>query len=176
MISTAIRPPAPSSSSNQRTSHMRPASSTIPTRHSANRNVLIAAVAVCALATMMKSDPAFAIDKIYSPNATEGELEVEYAGSTTFDNHHDKNDLQSHETELEYGLTDRIMLELSGSFEKMPDESIRSTKIGFGGRYQFFEQGENWMDTGLLVSYGHATQNMQPDSVEVKLLLEKQWG
>ena len=101
---------------------------------------------------------------------------MEYSGSTTFDHHHDKNDLQSHETELEYGLTDRIMLELSGSFEKQPDESIKSTKVGFGGRYQFFEQGEYWLDPGVLVSYGHATQSLRPDSVEVKLLLEKLWG
>ena len=120
--------------------------------------------------------PAFAIDKIYSPNVTKGELELEYSGSTTFDNHHDKNDLQSHETEFEYGITDRLMLELNATFEKQPDESVKSHAVGFGGRYQFFEQGEYWLDTGVLITYNRATQKFQPDSIEAKMLLEKQWG
>lgn len=140
------------------------------------RNLLAGAAAICTLASVITVKPAFAIDKIYSPNVTKGELELEYSGSTTFDNHHDKDNLQSHETEFEYGLTDHIMLELNGSFEKQPDESVKLHAVGFGGRYQFFEQGEHWLDSGVLVTYNRATQSLQPDSVEVKLLLEKQWG
>src|SRR5262249_14215684 len=94
--------------------------------------------ATLALALIINAGPAFAVDKIYSPHATKGEMEIEYGGSTTFDHDHEKNNLQGHEFELEYGLTDRIMLELNGSFEKQPDQSIRSSKVGFGGRYEFF--------------------------------------
>lgn len=139
------------------------------------RKNIVASIAVILFST--STAPAFAIDKIYSPNVTKGELEIEYGGSTTFDKEKDKNNLQSHETEFEYGLTDRIQLELNGSFEKRPDESIKSHAVGFGGRYQFFEQGENWLDSGLLLTYNRATHpDMDPDSIEVKLLLEKQWG
>ena len=68
------------------------------------------------------------------------------------------------------------MLELSGSYEKQPSEHLQATGMGFGGHYQFFEQGEHWVDTGLLVAYGHSTIATTPDSIEVKLLLEKQTG
>lgn len=134
-----------------------------------------ATVAACALALF--SQPAAAIDKIYSPHATKGEVELEYSGSTSFDNNHAKNNIQEHEFELEYGLTDRIMLELAGSFEKQPDQSVKSSAIGFGGRYEFFEPGEAWMDSGLLLTYGRATHSdTDADAIEAKLLLEKQWG
>lgn len=133
-------------------------------------------ITALALALALPAAPAYALDKIYSPNAVKGEVEVEYVGSTTFDSDHDKNNLQAHEFELEYGLTNRLMLELSGSFEKQPDESLTSSSIGFGGRYAFFEPGENWVDSGLLLTYGRATHRADADAIEAKLLLEKQTG
>ena len=133
------------------------------------------AIATCSF-ILLSANQAAAIDKIYSPNVTKGEFEIEYGGSTTFDNNHSKNNIQEHETELEYGLTDRIQLELSGSFEKQPDESIRGSDIGFGGRYEFTEPGEYWLDSGFLLSYSHATHSEDADSIEAKLLLEKQFG
>lgn len=134
------------------------------------------AITIFAL-TVMQAAPALAADKIYSPNFTKGEMELEYAGSTTFDNNHDKNGIQGHEAELEYGLTDHITLELNGTFDKMPSESLRSSAFGFGGRYQFFDQGEYWLDAGLLLTYNRAIHtDTDPDTVEAKILLEKQTG
>lgn len=120
--------------------------------------------------------PALAVDKIYSPNGVKGELELEYYGSTTFDHHNEKNNLQEHEAELEYGLTDRVTVKLAGILEKEPHEGAELKNMEFGGRYQFFEQGEYWLDAGLLVSYGHATHHADVDAIEAKLLLEKQTG
>ena len=77
---------------------------------------------------------------------------------------------------MEYGLTDRLTLELNGEFEKEPDEHLRSSKMGVGGRYQFFEQGQYWLDSGLLLAYGASTHREEADELEAKLLLEKQWG
>ena len=134
-------------------------------------------LAVIALAVAGSVSTASAIDKIYSPNITKGEFEMEYGGSTTFDGNHDKNDLEAHEVELEYGLTDRIQLELNSSFENQAGESLQSEATGFGGRYQFTEQGEYWVDTGVLMTYNWAThRNVDPDTLEAKLLLEKQTG
>ena len=119
---------------------------------------------------------AFAADKIYSPNVVKGELEMEYSGSATFDHRHDKNHVQEHELEMEYGFTDRFSLELNGELEKEPGHALKTSSLGIGGRFQFFEQGENWIDSGLLVSYGRALNRAEADTLEAKLLLEKQTG
>ena len=129
-----------------------------------------------ALALICKAGAAFAIDTIYSPNVNKGELELEYLGSTTLDNQHSKNNLQAHELEIEYGLTDRLKLKTSGSFDKYADENIRLHAVEFGGIYQIYEQGKQEVDSGILVSYALAPVNSEADALEVKLLLEKEWG
>lgn len=146
-----------------------------PTTYNFLNNKILTFVSVAAV-ILLPMAPAFAIDKVYSPNVTQGELELEYSGNTTFDNTSDKNNIQSHEPELEYGLTNNLMLELSGFYEKQPHEHLKATGLGLGGRYEFFEQGEAWLDSGILFSYNHATQAQLADSIELKLLLEKQSG
>src|SRR3974390_1716577 len=141
------------------------------------RHVILAAGAGLAIASLGCAQPARAIDKVYSPIVTEGEFEIEYSGNTTFDRNDDKNNLQSHEAELEYAPIDRLDLELAADFEKEPDGHLGITTTGFGGRYQFFEQGEYWLDAGALVTYNAAIhRGSDPDTIEAKLLLEKQWG
>ncbi len=125
---------------------------------------------------LMAATPALAIGTVKSPNVVKGELEVEYFGSTTFDNDNAKDNAQEHEFEVEYGLTDRIGLEFATEFEKEPGEKTRSSKVEIGGRFQFFEQGENWLDSGMKLAYSHATHDGDADAVEAKLLLEKQTG
>ena len=117
--------------------------------------------------------PAFALDEIYSPNVEYHEMSVEYNGSRTFDHHGDKDDAQTHELTFEAGITPRLEVEASTGFEKDPDGSLKLDDLELEGRYQFFEQGENWVDTGALVAYDFATQSHDPDSVEAKLLLQK---
>ena len=82
------------------------------------------------------------IDDITSPNVTAGELSVEYNGSTTFDHDHAKNNLLSHEVALEYGMSDRLALQLNTTFDRQPYRSTRSDLVGFQSVYQFFEQDE----------------------------------
>jgi hypothetical protein len=137
----------------------------------------LAAGTALALASLACPGLAWAIDKIYSPDVVEDEFEIEYSGSTTFDKNHDRNNLQSHEAELEYAPTGRLDLELAADFEKEPDGHLNITTTGFGGRYQFFDQGEYWLDAGALVTYNAAIhRGSDPDTIEAKLLLEKQWG
>jgi high-affinity iron transporter len=142
-----------------------------------DRSRMSAATIMVALATglalFQPSTPAYALDEIYSPNTEEGELSLEYAGSRTFDNDSEKNNVQSHELVLEAGVTDRLTLQGSAGFEKQPQDHIRVESIGIEGRYQFFEQGKYWVDSGLLAAYGFSTKNDEPDSLELKLLLQK---
>ncbi len=133
-------------------------------------------VCAAAIALALISTPAFAISRIISPNVHKGELELEYQGSTTFDDDRTKDNNQAHKMEVEYGLTDRMKVELEGKFTKAPDESLKLDEIEAASVFQFFEQGEYWLDSGLQLAYAHALKDGNADVVEAKLLLEKGYG
>lgn len=138
--------------------------------HFSNRFALVIACA------SLFSAPAFALSSPKSPNVVKGEFELEYFGGTTFDNDKSKDNIQEHEFEMEYGLTDRFGIELSGELEHEPGEKLRSSAFELAGRYQFFEQGENWVDSGMKLAYIHGAHEDDADAIEAKLLLEKQTG
>lgn len=132
-----------------------------------------AVVVVCA------GSNAYALDEIYSPNAEYHELSLEYNGSRTFDNEVDKNNAQEHELAIEAGLTPHFTGEISAGFERDPtadNPTAKMTDVEIEGRYQFFEPGENWIDSGMLLAYDSATTKQSPDTVEAKLLLQKDIG
>jgi len=136
-----------------------------------NHKIALAAALVFATAT-----PALALDEIYSPNVEYRELSLEYNGSRTFDHDATKDNAQEHEVALEAGLTPRWLLEGSAGFAKDPGEGSKLDHIEAESRFQFFESGEYWMDSGLLAAYDFSTQSHTPDSLEVKLLLQKDIG
>lgn len=122
------------------------------------------------------SSPALAVSSLQSPNVHKGEFEIEYSGSTTFDGNPGQDGETEHEIEFEYGLTDRISLELEGEIVSEPGEPTIYEGTGFGATFQFFEQGENWVDTGLELTYGFAAHDGDADTIAAQLLLEKQTG
>jgi hypothetical protein len=124
----------------------------------------------------MTNTPAFALDKIYSPNVVKGEFEMEYFGTRSFDKDHDKNNIQKHEISVGYGVTDYWQPELYVIFEKNPDESAEVTGYEFENRFQLAQQGQYWVDPGLLLAYTHAQNAGTADELELKLLLEKKTG
>lgn len=128
------------------------------------------------LSFLLWTGPAFALDKIYSPYVEKGEWEFEYFGTSAFDDHHDKDGAQAHEVSLGYGLSSHWSAELYGLFERQIDQSIQFSGVQWENRFQFFEPGQYWVDSGLLVAYTHATHRDDPDTLEVKVLLQKQWG
>jgi hypothetical protein len=147
-----------------------------PTHTKSPYKRIIATTAVIALTCVLHGSPALALDEIYSPNVEYRELSLEYNGSRTFDTHSDKNDAQEHELALEAGITPRWEVEVSGGFAKDPDNSLKLEDAEIENRFQFFEAGEYWLDAGLLVAYDFSTQSHQPDSLETKLLLQKDIG
>jgi len=138
-----------------------------------NTRLLLSTAAAITLYTAAISS-AHAVDRVKSPNVVKGELEFEYMGVRTFDSDNSKDNEHEHEFEIEYGVTDRLSLEIGAEVEKEPGESLIGTGIEIGGQYQLFEQGENWLDSGIALSYGHATHDGEPNEIKAKLLLEKQ--
>lgn len=132
--------------------------------------------AVTLVMTAFSATQALALDTVYSPHVVKGEMEMEYYGSRTIDGDASKNNAQSHEIEIEYGLTDHFKAKLAGEYEREAEGRKRFTKVEVGGQYQFGEQGEYWLDSGLLLAYGMSTENRSPNTLEAKLLLEKQFG
>jgi len=120
--------------------------------------------------------PAFALDKLYSPNVVYRELALEYNGSRTFDTSSDKDNAQEHELALEAGITPRWMVETSAGFTKDPDAESKLSDIEVESLFQLLETGEHWLDAGILVAYAFSKQSQEPDSSEVKLLLQKDIG
>ena len=118
-------------------------------------------------------NPAFGLDEIYSPNVSYRELSFEYNGSRTFDSRPDRNNDQGHQLIVEAGISPRWMVESSAGFDKSPGTETKLNNIEVESRYQFVEAGEYWLDAGLLVAYGFSTQSQRPDSLEIKLLLQK---
>jgi len=120
--------------------------------------------------------PAFALDEIYSPRITKGELEIEYNGSRTFDSDHDKNNLQSHELEFQYSPTNYWATAITGAFAREADGNFRMDATSWENQFEFTNPGEYWLDTGLRVSYGFAHGKDNADGLEVKFLMEKDIG
>lgn len=125
----------------------------------------------------MLSAPAFALDEIYSPIVEPHELALEYNGSRTFDNHAGKNNAQTHEFVMEYGVNTHWETELSAGYNKGATQSDpQISDVEWENRFQFFPQGEYWLDSGLLVAFDKAMHSGNADTLEVKLLLQKDTG
>lgn len=117
-----------------------------------------------------------AADEIYSPNVEYREFSLGYSGSRTFDRDPAKDAAQEGQVSLEAGLTPRFEMEVSASTARDPGGTSQLVAREIEGRYQFFDPGEKWLDAGLLVAYQFAAQVGVPDSMEVKLLLQKDIG
>lgn len=128
--------------------------------------------------TLALAHPAFALDgKVYSPQIVKGEAELEYAGTRTFDSDPSKNNVQENQFSLGYGVTDYWAPEFYfATFERGPGQPQDFTGNEIENRFQFWPTGKYWVDTGLLASYHIAAKKDAADSVELKLLLEKDIG
>lgn len=135
-----------------------------------------AAIFCTGVFTVFCSTPSWALDEIYSPNVEQGEVSLEYNGSRTFDNNSAKNDAQEHEIALEYGVNSRWEVEGSAGFTRDPAANVELEDVEVENRVQFFEQGQYWLDLGLLVAFDDATHHGDANNLEVKLLMQKDIG
>jgi hypothetical protein len=139
--------------------------------HYSPTNIIALAVSVA-----IASSPAFALDKLHSPIVEKGEFAIEYSGDRTFDSDSTKDNVQGHEVEVEYGVTDFWSTSIAFGMGKNPGDDLRLEEAEWENRFQLAEQGKYWVDPGLLVSYIRARGFEASDAIEAKLLLQKDTG
>ncbi len=114
--------------------------------------------------------------KVYSPIVEGGELEFESRGYVDIDKNDSKDGAQKQIYEVGYGFTNRWFSSLFAEFEKEPNETLRNTAVAWENIIQLTEQGAGFVDAGLYFEYAAATRKAGADTIEGKLLLEKQTG
>lgn len=119
--------------------------------------------------------PAYAIDKIYSPKIEKGELEIEYLGNGKFDRTDGKEQSTEHALELEYGVTDRFLIETEGELENEENEATKFEALEFAGRYQLTKR-DYLIQSGFQLGYSFKPHEGDADEIEGKLLLETRTG
>lgn len=136
------------------------------------------AAALAALFLLVRPEGAQALDgKVYSPQVNKGEAEIEYASTRTFDADKSKNDIQENQFSVGYGVTDFWAPEIYyATFQRGPGQPMDFTANEFENRFQFWPAGKYWLDAGLLASYHFAAKRNAADSVELKILLQKDFG
>ncbi len=127
---------------------------------------------------LFSADRAMSFPKVYSPIVEKGEIEIEHEGLYTFDKRKEKNRAQTEKLAVGYGVTNRWATEVYGEVENNREEEkgMDFQNVEWENRFQFFEQGQYWLDAGFYVAYEFAAKDRAPDKLETKLLLEKQLG
>ncbi|MBI3611433.1 MAG: hypothetical protein HY204_12140 [Nitrospirae bacterium] len=133
--------------------------------------------------------PAHALDfKVY-PYSTPSEGEVELAywwttfvqsdkSYTYFGKALDKQGLQQHSLEIEYGMTDNWTIAAYADFEKPIDGDFKYVQArAVAARYRFFEQGERFLDGAIEVEYYLPYKKYSDgEKIETRVILEKDLG
>ncbi len=127
--------------------------------------------------TMLASSATYAgVGKISSPTVTKGVAEIEYSGTRYGDNKKLLNNKQSHTYEIEYGVTDRLLLGFEGKSARASGDKHIFNAYGAEAQYMVTEQGDWWLNTGIKAEYLQATQSNKTNEIEAKWLASKKLG
>jgi len=90
----------------------------------------------------------------------------------------DKEGLQRHTFEIEYGITDRWTVAGYADFEKPKDGDFEYVQArAVVTRYRFFEQGERFIDGAIYIEYYLPYKKYrESEKVETRVILEKDLG
>jgi hypothetical protein len=136
----------------------------------------LVAVGGAALLALSSTVPARADHKVYSPYVEEGVLELEMRGDRTVDRSSAKDNLQTQNFEVGYGVNSWWSTSLSGRTNKDPGAGLRYSASVWENIFQLTERGKYPVDVGLYAEYLKSHLGSQPDEFETKLLLQKDVG
>lgn len=136
-----------------------------------NRIIFTALAAAFAIST-----PAHALHKLYAPYVEEHAWEFEYFGNRSFDNDGSKDNSQSQQFAVGYGVNSWWKTELYAKFEREPRDELTFDAWEWENIFQLTQQGEYWLDVGASLAYEHTPQASRADALEGRLLLAKDWG
>ncbi len=136
---------------------------------------IIPSVAITIIAGMTLSDTAHASHKVYSPIVEQGEYAIELRGHVNLDGDA-VNRTQQYKAEFEHAPTARWLTELVGEFENESGESLKASAIEWENIFQLTEQGEHWLDFGVLGEYSRELSNGARDKIALGALFEKSLG
>jgi hypothetical protein len=114
--------------------------------------------------------------KVYYPNVTQGEFEIENRAFGTWDANPARTNERNFTTELGYGVTDYWFAEIENEFDKAPQDKWRYHALGLENVFQVTEPGEHYLDLGIFAEYEFAMQRGNSDGFQVGPILQKQFG
>ena len=128
------------------------------------------ALALTAAASSALAGPA---DRVYRPIVEKGETEIELRGG--YFDFGDGADEYATVLDLGYAFTNRWKSELVFEYEGETGEGAHPEALEWENLFVLTEQGEHWVDVGLLVELEH-TFSAAPEEFKLGLLLEKEIG
>ena len=122
------------------------------------------------------TSPAFATNKVSSPEVTKDKLELEYRGGYDMDDRNSRDGASQHKFLVNYGISDRLRPEVKIIVNDPANKDVRVSGIEPGVKWQFLEKDEAWVSAALEGVYKISTESGSPDRFESKLLLAKSLG
>jgi hypothetical protein len=152
------------------------------------KSLLWHALLTLAVATVVAMRPALAEFEIQEAGIEKGETEFEYRGAYHWgvpevtDSNTNANDLvQSHEFELEYGLTDWWQVQLTLGLEQPLHENFEASEVEFETEFALIKRKGDGAALSFQVGYEQST-NGQADAlgfgpiIELEYDFAKNWG
>lgn len=116
------------------------------------------------------------VGKVNNPLVTKGQWELDYNLVNYVDDDSTLNNDLRQKLSLEYGLTERLAVEVGGDWRRSDAESLHSHAVFGEVKFELTSQQDGfWVSSGVLGEYVVNTSG-DPDVIEAKLLLQKEHG
>jgi hypothetical protein len=143
--------------------------------------------------TVGTTKPALAEFEIQESQVEKGEVELEYRGAVHWGfpgaEHAEGDDddgalgeeeegplRQSHDFEVQYGITERFMFSAGFTADQPLDEDFNVSAVEFEAEYELIERKGNGIGLSLDASYGIATRGGEADEIEFGPIVELATG